>query len=165
MQNLVRSFEINANQVTELAAIVKNGDGFRVVGPSDFPSFLPRTLIPKLDSATRIVSGSAGASPVILYNFRRIDGSEIDQHPYGAMIVSGSYAISSSFLDHGNWPTTQRTTAITKEHAAHLSASGIGNYFLQHPPEGKISGSLKELLKTDQEAFDQFLLSAINGGT
>lgn len=165
MPNLVRSFEINADQTAELALVVEGGDGFRVIGPSDFPSFIPRTLVPKLDSATRIVSGSAGNSPVILYNFRRIDRSEVDEHPYGAMIVSGSSAISSSFLEHGDWPTTQRTTAITQEHASHISASGVGNYFLQHPPEGKISGSLGELARTDLEAFNQFLFSAIKGGT
>jgi len=161
MPNIVHPFRLGPTESSELAGVLVHGDGFWVIGPADFPSFIPRSLAAKFDSATCIISGSAGETPVILYNFRRIDGPEVDEHPYGAMLVSGSIAISSSFLDHGDWPNTQRTTPITPQHAAYISASGIGGYFLQHPPEGKMSGSLCELPASDLDAFNQSITSAL----
>jgi len=162
MPNVVHPFQLDQTDSLELVQCLPDGDGFKVIGPADFPSFLPATLTAKFDSATRIISGSAGDGPVILYNFRRIDGSDVDEHPFGAMVVSGTTAISSSFLDHGHWPNTQRTTPISLEHANYISASGIGGYFLQHPPGGMLSGSLTDLQPSDQDAFSQFIRSALN---
>ena len=165
MPNFVHPFRLDPTESVELGSVLVDGDGFLVVGPADFPSFIPGSLAAKFDSATRIISGSAGNSPVILYNFRRIDGSEVDEHPFGSMLVSGSIAISSSFLDHGDWPNTKRTTPITPQHAAYITASGIGGYFLQHPSDGKLSGSLAELPASDVDAFNQFISSALTPQT
>jgi hypothetical protein len=161
MPNIVHPFRLNSTQSAELAGILLYGDGFRVIGPSGFPSFIPASLAAKFDSATLIISGSGGNNPVILYNFRRIDGAEVDEQPFGAILISGSVAISSSFLDHGDWPNTSRTTPITTEHAAYITASGIGGYFLQHPPAGRLSGSLGELPASDSDAFNEFLRLAL----
>lgn len=162
MPNKVQPFTLSPAQAAELAAVVQRGDGFQVVGPSELPSFTPATLKAKVDSATRIVSGSTGDHPVVMYNFRRIDGANVDEHPYGALLVSGSTAVSSSFLEHGNWH--DRTTPISAQHAAEISGSGIGGYFLAHPPSGLTSGSLDELPASDESAFKQFIASAVAHG-
>lgn len=155
MPNQVFPFDLAASASQELAARLADGDGFKVIGPKDFPSFIPPTLAPKFDSAVQIISGG-----VILFNFRRIHGENVDQHPYGAVVVSGNVAISSSFLDHGDWP--DRTTPVTQELANHISASGIGGYYLQYPPEGRSSGPLSALPTTDLDAFNQFMTSSVN---
>lgn len=125
-----------------------------MIGVSDFPPFVPEAFRLKCDSATLIVSGSGSNTAVLVYNFRRLDGSVVDEHPYGYLVISGSEAVSGSFLEHGNWDG--RATDVSDGFKAHVSASGIGNYFLAHPPGGILSGSLDQLSDSDTKAFETF---------
>ena len=154
MPNKVYPFDLDADDATELAKRIGSGDGFAVIGPSDIPSFIPYSFLKKVDSAVQIISGN-----VIMFNFRRVDYNCVDQHPFGAVIASGNRAISSSFLDHGDWEN--RTSPISEGFLNHISASGIGGYFLKNPPDGRQSGTLSDLPKGDLDAFNQFLSSAI----
>jgi hypothetical protein len=160
--NRVQAFPLSPSQAAELEPAARAGDGFEVIGPNDFPTFVPTDLKVQFDSATRIVSGSATGHPTVLYNFRRIDKGSVDEHPFGVLLISGSIAVSSSFLEHGSW--ANRTTPITSQHAADISGSGIGNYFLSHPVGGLPSGSLAQLSQSDRAAFDQFIGSVFAPG-
>lgn len=95
-----------------------------------------------------------------MYNFHRIDDNMVDEHPYGVMMLSGSVAISGSFLDHGNWP--QRTQPITPEHLNRINPSEIGDYFLENPKYGINSGSFEEIPESDCNAFKTFINSVFD---
>lgn len=155
MTSKINFIELSGRAQTDIEARVAAGDGFRVIGRADFPQCLPPSLAAKFDSAVQIVSGSGTDSACLVWNFRRVDGSDIDEHPFGVFVVSGSVSPSGAFLDHGNWPN--RTTPIDPMFAAHISASGIGNYFLANPPNGMGSGSLAQLGSSDTAAYSTFI--------
>lgn len=136
-------------------ARVSSGDGFRVIGKAEFPNCVPARLSDKFDSAVQVVSGSGTEDACLVLNFRRVDGNDLDEHPFGIFVVSGSAAPSGAFLDHGNWP--DRTTPIEPAFAQHISSSGIGDYFLANPPAGKLHGTLSELSGSDRNAFEIFV--------
>jgi len=160
MANEVHAYPVPEENLDEIKEAVQNGDGFKVIGQSEFPSFIPGDLAKKFDSATQVVSGSASDTPVVMYNFNRIDETEVDEHPYGVLLLSGSTAISGSFLDHGDW--SNRTTRITAEHAQKIKSSGIGDYFVDNPKSEISSGSFDELPESDRNAFNQFLGSVFD---
>ena len=153
--NEIRSFPISDSDAIEALAPLRSGDGFEVVGPDQFPTFTPPSFRDKCDSATRIVSGSGGDCAVVVYNFRRLDKSSVDEDPFAYLIVSGSQIVSGSFLGHGSWPG--RTTPVSPGLAAHISGSGLGGYFLANPPDGKLSGSLSELTGSNASAFQELM--------
>jgi hypothetical protein len=155
MPNKVNAYNIPVENLPEIGEIIRKGDGFKVLGKADFPRFLPKSFTEKCDSATQIVSGSAGNTPIVMFNFHRVDGYNIDEHPYGVMMLSGSVAISGSFLDHGDW--SNRTTPVTKEHAQMINMSGIGDYYLNNPKYGVNSGSFHELSENEYNAFKTFV--------
>ena len=154
MPNIIRSFNIDSQAQSEALAPMANGDGFEVLVPAQFPSFVPQSFREKCDSATRVVSGSGSDQAIVVYNFRRLDRTNVDEHPFGYIVVSGSQAVSGSFLEHGDWDG--RTTPVSHAFTAHVSASGLGGFFLAHPFHGRVSGSLAELTGSDATAFEQF---------
>ncbi len=157
MANEIKAFPISLSAQSEALAAIAEGDGYKVIGPKDFPSYTPATLRSKFDSATRIVSGSETEQTLVVYNFFRLDKSNVDEHPFGYIVVSGSQAVSGSFLEHGDWDG--RTTPVDPAFAAHISSSGLGGFFLGCPPDGRLAGPISELTGSNAAAFAQFKAS------
>lgn len=140
---------------SEAPSAISCGDGYELIGPAYYPSFISQTFREKCPMAVRIVSGSSSNRAAVLYNFRRVDGDFIDEHPFCFLIISGSYAVSGSFIDHGDW--VGRTTPIPKDFISQIESSSVGSFLGANPPEGKTSGSLDELQGSDTLAFDRVI--------
>jgi hypothetical protein len=153
--NEISSLTLSAAARAAIAAVAAAGDGFVIVGPADFPPDTPVSLANRCDSATRITSGSAGDRVCVLYNFRRLDRGSVDEQPLGVFITDGQVAVTGSFVQHGDW--LGRTTTVSTAFAARISGSGIGGYYLAHPPAGVSSGSLDQLVGSDLRAFETFI--------
>jgi hypothetical protein len=125
-----------------------------VVSRESLPSFLPAALREKLDSAVLIVSPSVRGTTTLVCNASRIDFGDraIDQEPFAVVVYPEGTSSGGVFVHHGEW--LGRTSPPSAEFWQQVQGSGVGNYFLAHPPEGVTGGPLTSLPIGQKRAFD-----------
>lgn len=115
---------------------------YRILTSGSYPPDLPTDLTRKFNHAYCIASASV-SSVVYVITGERVDGNEIDEHPFIVAFNRETGTGYGGIIHHGNWDG--RTTEISAEMAAHISSSGIEKYYpLQKLPTA--SGSLSAAL-------------------
>jgi hypothetical protein len=116
---------------------------YRVIGPAEFPSFLPSGLTSQFNCAVMMASGSDTNQTYVLQGYR-VDGTEIDEHQYIVTYDLQKRQSFAGFVEHAHYDG--RTTDIPAEMKSSMSLSGINiDYqFPRKPPQP--SGSISALV-------------------
>jgi len=122
---------------------------YRRCSPSELPSpFFSSGLLQKVDSVVLVNSGS-----LYMIIFNRVDGMDIDQQPFGFVVLSGSPPQSGGFIQHGDW--TDRTRSAPSEFQQAIAATGIGYCQPFSGLPSKTAGPISELDPSYRAAFDK----------
>jgi len=117
-------------------------NSYVVVEPAAFGFPIPKSLLQK---SYKIVVACSGYfdNEITFYmaNLLRIDGSEIDQNPFGFAFLGPTATTSGYLIQHGNW--INRTTPLTIDRTIDFgNFLGSPNFIVQGIPEhptGKLS--------------------------
>jgi hypothetical protein len=93
-------------------------------------------------------------------NINRVESKtgEIDQQPFGLLLVGASASPSGCFLDHGNWQG--RTSQPPPEFWEYISNSGIGHCFPLKTLPIEDSGSIEQLdIDCQHAAFGKLIVT------
>ena len=144
---------LSRQQQDEFGQLVPS-ETWRRVSRDELPSVFSTTLRSKLDSAIMVSTISPQGVAYLAFSADRVDlkTESIDIEPFAIAMPFGEPPTTGLFLHHGTWP--DRTVAAPDGLLEAIDQSGIGNYFLSHPPEGKVSGRLDELSRGHRGAFD-----------
>ena len=128
--------------------------GWQLLSRESIPSVFPRPFREKLDSALVICASAGSGSTWLVCNATRPDrpAGKLDQEPFAIILQPSGAASLGMFLHHGKW--RGRTQEPPTNFWQHVDQSGIGNYFLAHPPSGLTRGSLDQLPVGHIEAFE-----------
>lgn len=128
-------------------------NSFVVVGPNEFSFPIPATL---LNKALKIVVTSSGypGNDINFYmaNLLRIDGTEIDQTPFGFAFVGSTTTPSGYLIQHGNW--INRTTKYVVDRTIDLETDTISFSLVVQDIPDKNKGHLSDLqIASHRNAF------------
>ena len=140
---------ITSTQRSEIALI--ESPGWQLVAGAALPSVFPSSLRAKIDSAVLIAAPTSFGGTYLAYSANRVDGGSIDVEPFGLIYHSTGPGQCGVFVHHGEWK--RRTTPVPAGFTEHIVRSGIGEYFMAHPPDGLLSGSLDQLSAGHLGAF------------
>jgi len=101
-------------------------------------------LTTKFNSVIAAASGSTTGAMVFVFTGIRIDGNEIDEHPFVIHFdASDETKDFGGIIHHGDWPG--RTTSLEPWQETAISASGITADFAYKGIPHRTSGSLYDL--------------------
>ena len=121
-------------------------DTFNLVPRQESPSIISPALLNKFDSILYISSGTSQDLTYFGGIGNRVDGDEIDQHPF-MIAFSGTIAFPKiCILEHGDWPG--RTIQQPSGFEDYLECEGIGNIFQLPDMPQKNRGYIEELHNT-----------------
>jgi hypothetical protein len=145
--------QLSPEQQEEFGQLVPS-ETWRRVPREELPSAFPSSLRSRIDSAIMVSTIAPNGHVYLAYSADRVDLNDesIDVEPFGVAMLYGQPPSAGLFVHHGSWPG--RTGAMPDRLLESIGESGIGNYFLAHPPEGKIAGHLHELSSGHRGAFD-----------
>jgi hypothetical protein len=146
--------ELSPEQQAEFGQLVPS-ETWRRVPREALPSAFPSSLRSRIDSAVMVSTMAPNGHVYLAYSADRVDlkDDSIDVEPFGVAMLYGRPPSSGLFLHHGSWPG--RTAAMPDGLLEFIEQSQVGNYFLAHPPEGKVAGQLHELSRGHRGAFDE----------
>jgi len=159
-------YNLSSTQQDELVPLLPTPGTWRVMPGAELPSVFPPTLRTKIASALVIATPTSTGGTYLVFSAHRLDRprSEIDIQPFALIVHSTGPAASGVYVQHGSWDgRTRRPPAAFWDE---VSSSGIGSYFLTEPPTGVREGTLAQLPKGDQGAFDaavRYIRSRIDG--
>jgi hypothetical protein len=128
--------------------------GWWLVPHADLPSVFPEEFRQKIDTALMIAAQTSTGGSYLVFSANRVDrkAQAVDIEPFGLIVHSTGVSASGVFLHHGDWES--RTEKPPPQFWDEIRNSGIGNYFLTNPPEGRHFGTLDELPKGHKGAFN-----------
>lgn len=147
-------------QVTEiysLCALGEQGEGYRVTGPDQAPSFFPATLLSKVHDIAYLASGTPSGTVVLVTSLRRYDlrKSTVDQQSFGIVYIPSSPADVSS----GMWLHHAGTrTPMPQPMRDTLLSSQIPTKFPLPDDLPNSSGSLADIADTPQKGTFEFFV-------
>jgi len=115
---------------------------YKVVPPAEFPPWLPSTWLSKCNSATIATSGNEEVDVAIFFGYR-VDGLNLDEHPYICTYNKITDAYESGFIDHADY--VGRTTPFPKDVLTAMSLSGIQADIKLHRHPDMPTGTLDDL--------------------
>ena len=136
------------SEYERLSAMCPEGT-WNVVSPDRLAGIIPDSLLNKVNSVVLMASASANVT-VFVANMNRVDmpASAVDQDPCILAFDHSASAASGGFVHHGSWP--DRTTPMTRELMALISASGIQTQYPLKTMPTAGSGYLDDLEKLPQ---------------
>lgn len=145
--------DVTRNQREELAQYVPAAE-WRVLSRSELPSVFPNSFREKLDLALLISAPTSTGGTYLVLSANRFDSKDraVDIEPLGLIVHSCGPSSWAVFVHHGDWDG--RTEILPMQFWEKLSESGIGDYYLANPPEGRCQGSIDELPKGHRGAFN-----------
>jgi hypothetical protein len=145
--------ELSPDQQEEFGQIVPS-ETWRRVPREELPSAFPLSLRSRIDSAIMVSTIAPNGHVYLAYSADRVDVNDesIDVEPFGVAMLCGRPPTAGLFVHHGSWPG--RTSAVPEGLLEFIEQSGVGNYFMAHPPEGRVAGQLHELSRGHRGAFD-----------
>ena len=128
--------------------------GWQLLSRESIPSVFPERFRRKLDSALVICASAGSGSTWLVCNAIRPDrpAGKLDQEPFAILVQPSGVEPIGMFLHHGKWQG--RSQEPPAGFWRHVDQSGIGNYFLAHPPSGVTRGALEQLPAGHREAFE-----------
>ena len=146
-------FSLSDDQQEELDKIVLS-PGWRIICGTELPSVFPSDFRAKIDSALVLSVPTSTGGTYLAFSANRVDykDQQIDIEPFGLIVHSTGPSSSGVFLHHGNWEG--RTEPPPAGFWDTVARSGIGDYFHSNPPSGLREGTLEQLPKGHQGAFD-----------
>lgn len=119
---------------------------YKVKNPSEFPNWLPSSLVEKFNSATVACSGNSDVS-VFIFTGYRIDKNAIDEHPYVVVFHQDEEGAFSGFIHHADYK--ERTTEIPAEMEESMKKTGVTIEFNFRRKPTTNEGILEDLQKED----------------
>jgi hypothetical protein len=121
-------------------------NSYKIISPQDFPEGVISTdLLGKCDSILLVSSGNATSTAYYMANINRVESKtgEIDQQPFGLLLVGASASSSGLMFHHGNW--CGRTSQPPPEFWENVKNSGIGKCYPLKTLPSKNEGPIEEL--------------------
>jgi hypothetical protein len=152
----VTSFELSPEQIARLRDLVPERR-WAVLSSTELNGVLPDRFLAKVDSVIAVASPTSSGGTCLLFNALRVDEPArlVDQEPLGLFLRSTEENSTGVLVHHGSWD--DRSWKASSELWRGVAESGIGNYFLTNPPEGRHSGTLEELPRGTAGALDHVL--------
>lgn len=131
--------------------------GWRMISWDSLPGVFPLRYREKLDSAILIAAHTSTGGAFMTFNLQRVDFKDraVDQDVFALIVHSTGIPSVGMFLYHGDWPG--RTIYPPDDFWTKIDESGIGNYYLAHPPAGITMGTLDQLSADNLDAFNAFV--------
>ncbi len=116
---------------------------YRVVRPDEFPKWLPKELTNKFNSAMVAASGNYDCDTFLFLGYR-IDGDELDEHPYIVTFDHVNDEAYAGLIEHIDYE--DRTTKIPDSmlHAMEVSGVSAEVHLERHPDP--LSGHVDDLI-------------------